>query len=120
MVLPEFLRTLLRVRCPVSATTGAGAAEPVFPSGTLSWRHPSNVQRSIRRLRERIKYPTFVTHVGRKTVATALDQAGHTARQVADQLGHSNSRTTEKHHIEQGLGNPAAAADIDALHRRTS
>ena len=117
--LPAFLHTLLLVRCPVLTVAGTGTLEPVFPSGTLSWRHPSNVQRSIRRLRERISYPKFVTHIGRKTVATALSQAGHTSRQVADQLGQANSRTTEQHYIEKGLGNPGAAADIDALHRRT-
>src|SRR6266498_1859732 len=83
--LPDFLHTLLLVRAPAMATTGAGTMEPVFPSGLLGWRHPSNVQRSVRRLRLRIGYPDFTTHVGRKTVGTVLAKAGHSSRQVADQ-----------------------------------
>jgi integrase len=115
--LPEFLHTLLLVRCPVTAMAGPGAEEPVFPSGTLGWRHPSNVQRSVRRLRERINYPNFVTHIGRKTVATLLDEAGHSARQVADQLGHSQITTTQNLYMGRGMANPDAAKAIDAAHR---
>jgi integrase len=115
--LPDFLHTLLLVRAPAMATTGAGTMEPVFPSGTLGWRHPSNVQRSVRRLRLRIGYPDFTTHVGRKTVGTVLAEAGQTSRQVADQLRHSSIQTTEKHYIERGILNPGAAKLIDATHR---
>lgn len=38
--LPDFLHTLLLVRAPAMAMTGAGTMEPVFPSGTLGWRAP--------------------------------------------------------------------------------
>ena len=34
------------------------------------------------------------SHTFRKTVATRLDEAGFTARQVADQLGHANPSMT--------------------------
>lgn len=94
---------LLLVRAPAMATVGAGSTEPVLPSGALGWRHPSNVQRSVRRLRKRIGYPNFVTHVGRKTVATVLAEAGHDTRKIADQLRHSSVRTTELY-IEAALG----------------
>jgi integrase len=113
--LPGFLYTLLLVRTPVDADPW----EPVFPSGTLGWRHPSNVQRSVRRMRDRIGFPDFTTHIGRKTVATALDDAGQSARQVADQLGQANIATTQKHYLGRGLANPAAAEAIDAVHRTT-
>lgn len=115
--LPDFLYTLLLVRAPAMATTGAGTMEPVFPSGLLSWRHPSNVQRSVRRLRLRIGYPDFTTHVGRKTVGTVLAKAGQSPRQVADQLRQSSIQTTEKRYIERGILNPDAAKLIDAAHR---
>jgi integrase len=115
--LPDFLHTLLLARAPAMAMTGAGTMEPVFPSGTLGWRHPSNVQRSVRRLRMRVGYPDFTTHVGRKTVGTVLAKAGQNSRQVADQLRHSSIRTAEELYIERGILNPDAAKLIDAAHK---
>jgi integrase len=111
--LPGYLYTLLLVRKPI----GVYDDEPVFPSGTLGWRHPSNLQRSIRRMRLRIKCPEFTTHTGRKTVATVLDQAGQSARAIADQLGHANPSMTQNVYMGRGLANPAAAAALDRAHR---
>jgi integrase len=111
--LPAFLVTLLLVRRPVDAVE----TEVIFPSAILGWRHPSNVQRAVRRLRKRIGYPGFTTHVGRKTVSRVLRAAGHNSRQIADQLRQSSTRTTEQHYMERDLVNPAAAAALDAAHR---
>lgn len=101
------------------ATTGAGTMEAVFPSGTLGWRHPSNVQRSVRRLRLRLGYPDF--HPRRpKDRGTVLAKAGQSSRQVADQRRQSSIQTTEKHYIERGILNPAAAKLIDAAHKTST
>lgn len=110
--LPHYLYTLLLVRKPIDANED----DPVFPSGTLGWRHPSNMQRSVRRMRERIKYPGFTTHVGRKTVATILDMSGQTAREIADQLGHANPAMTQNVYMGRGVQNPAAAAALEAAY----
>lgn len=114
--LPPYLFTLLLVRKPLDAHND----EPVFPSATLGWRHPSNVQRAIRRLRSRVDYPDFTTHVGRRTVATALDHAGQTARQIADQLGHANPSMTQNVYMGRGLANPEAATLLDRTHHRSA
>lgn len=113
VILPAYLRTLLLVRRPPGASDG----EPVFPSEVLGWRHPSNMQRSIRRMRFRIGYPHFTTHVGRKSVATALDEAGHTAREIADVLGHARPSMTQDVYMARGRTNPATAASLDRLHK---
>lgn len=113
MVIPEFLYMLLLVRRPI----GAGLNDPVFPSETLGWKHPSNVQRSVRRLRERIEYPKFTTHIGRKSVATILDQKGHSAREIAAILRHSKPSMTQDVYMAKGEPNPRAAATLDGLHR---
>lgn len=113
MVIPEFLYMLLLVRKPV----GAGLADPVFPSEVLGWRHPSNVQRSVRRLRERIGYPKFKTHIGRKSVATILDQKGHSAREIAAILRHARPSMTQDVYMAKGEPNEAAAATLDRFHR---
>ncbi|GAA2774223.1 site-specific integrase [Saccharopolyspora taberi] len=111
--MPDYLFTLLLVRKPFEAYEN----EPVFPSGTLGWRHPSNMQRSVRRMRERIEYPGFKTHIGRKTVATILDMSGQTAREIADQLGHANPSMTQNVYMGRGMQNPGAAAALDAAYK---
>jgi integrase len=112
--LPDFLHAILLQRVPTMVAAGAGVGEPVFPSQVMGWRAPSNVQRSVRRLRRRIGYPEFTTHVPRKTVADVLDQAGQSVSQIAKQLRQSSIRTTERHYIKRRLSNPAAAKAIDA------
>ncbi|TDW74968.1 helix-turn-helix domain-containing protein [Kribbella pratensis] len=52
------------------------------------------------------------SHALRKTTATALDQAGHTARQIADQLGQAKVSITQDVYMGRQAANPAAA---DAL-----
>ncbi|GGM70901.1 hypothetical protein GCM10012275_46700 [Longimycelium tulufanense] len=111
--LPDYLWTVLLVRRPINPDP----YEPIFPSAMLGWRHPCNVQRSVRRLRARIGYPHFTTHVGRKTVATALDDEGQTARKIADLLGHANPSMTQDVYMGRGRANPAAAKVLDALVR---
>lgn len=54
----------------------------------------------------------LTSHVFRKTTATVLDDAGQSARQVADQLGHSRTSMTQDAYIARKVRNPAAA---DAL-----
>jgi integrase len=44
---------------------------------------------------------------------TILDEAGHSARQVADQLGHSRTSTTLDDYIGRKVRNPAAAKALD-------
>ncbi|MEU4291872.1 helix-turn-helix domain-containing protein [Kribbella sp. NPDC026596] len=49
------------------------------------------------------------SHALRKTTATALDQAGHTARQIADQLGQAKVSITQDIYMGRQAANPAAA-----------
>lgn len=115
--LPDFLHAILMQRVPTMVAAGAGVDQSVFPSQVMGWRAPSNVQRSIWRLRKRIGYPEFTTHVARKTVATLLAEAGQTSREIADALRQSSIQVTEQHYIKRGLANPGAAKAIDAAHR---
>jgi integrase len=67
-----------------------GAAAPV-PTDTLTW---------------------ITSHAFRKTVATALDDAGQTARGAANQLGHSRISMTQDHYYDREAPNPAATNAI--------
>lgn len=53
------------------------------------------------------------SHALRKTTATALDEAGHTARQVADQLGQAKVSITQDVYMGRKVANPAAAEALD-------
>ncbi|WP_328997883.1 helix-turn-helix domain-containing protein [Kribbella sp. NBC_00709] len=53
------------------------------------------------------------SHALRKTTATALDQAGHTARQIADQLGQAKVSITQDTYIGRQPANPTAAQALE-------
>jgi integrase len=55
------------------------------------------------------------SHNFRKTTATILDQAGQTARQVADQLGHSRPSMTQDVYLGRSARNPDAAKALDGV-----
>jgi integrase len=113
---PDYLLTLLLVRRPADAIDDV----PVFPSGVLGWRAPSGVQRAVRAMRARIGYPEFTLHVGRRRVATALDRARQSARQIADQLGHANPSMTQNVYMGRAMANPDAARLLHEAHSRAA
>jgi integrase len=55
----------------------------------------------------------ITSHTFRKTVATRLDEAGFTARQVADQLGHANPSMTLDVYFGRQVVSAAAAKVLD-------
>jgi integrase len=114
--IPDYLLTLLLVRRPADAID----EDPVFPSGVLGWRAPSGVQRAVRAMRARIGYPEFTLHVGRRRVATALDRARQSARQIADQLGHANPSMTQNVYMGRAMANPDAARLLHEAHSRAA
>jgi integrase len=84
--LPEWCVILLDKRRAV----GVGADEPVFGTLNGTFRDPRTVTQRLVEARERHGFAEWMTfHAWRKTTATVLDEAGATARMIADQLGHS-------------------------------
>lgn len=53
------------------------------------------------------------SHALRKTTATALDEQGHTARQIADQLGQAKISITQDVYLGRRAANPAAAEALE-------
>jgi hypothetical protein len=53
--------------------------------------------------------------VFRKTVATMLDKAGLSARQIAHHLGHNRRRLTQDVYLGRGLASSEAAAALQRL-----
>jgi integrase len=109
LFLPGWAVDMLRARQErVRATSG-----PVFPpprTGRTRWRDPSNTLRSFRGATSRAGFGWVTSHVFRKTVASLLHEAGLSDREVADHLGHANTRTLEHYIGRRATGESAAAA----------
>ena len=86
----------------------------IFPSARGLLRDPSNTSGDLRKALDRAGFPWATSHTFRKTVATRLDDAGLSARQIADHLGHSRPSLTQDVYLGRGTASPEAAA---ALHR---
>jgi integrase len=56
----------------------------------------------------------ITSHSSRRTTARILDDAGQSARQIADQLGHARPSLTQDVYMGCRSKNPAAAAALDA------
>lgn len=96
------------------ATGGRG---PVFPDSAGGWRDPSNTSRDLRNARGSEEFAWVTSHVFRKTAATELDRAGLSARQIADQLGHSKVSMTQDRYMGRGAVGEEAATALERAHR---
>jgi integrase len=85
----------------------------LFPTRVMTLRDPSNTQREIRDRRDTWGYPNLSTHSFRKTVATMLDQAGLSATEIADYLGHKNPSMTQDVYMNTIKGATRAAEVLD-------
>ncbi len=97
------LETLLGLYDASKATRGeiaalAAKAATVEEAGSLAW---------------------ITSHAFRRTTATILDQAGLSARQIADQLGHARPSLTQDVYMGRGAKNTGAAAALDRLRDTT-
>ncbi|MFD4191719.1 tyrosine-type recombinase/integrase [Amycolatopsis thermoflava] len=112
--LPEWYVTMLidrRERLGVPNPTG-----PIYPNsrgGYLNFQNLTNRHWLPFRRRAGYEWVTFKTL--RKTVATLLDEAGLTARQIADLLGHAHPSMTMNVYMGRGQKSRATADALGAL-----
>jgi integrase len=78
-------------------------------------RDPSNTRRDLRHAQASAGFAWVTSHVFRKTAATILDQAGLSARQVADQLGHSRPSMTQDVYMGRKVASRDAADALEGL-----
>ena len=86
---------------------------PVFPNTSGGWRDPKNTRRDFRGALDRAGFDWVTSHSFRKTTATLLDQAGLSARIVADQLGHARPSMTQDVNMGRTAVNPRAVAALE-------
>lgn len=87
----------------------------VFPTVLGRRRDPRAAAREWAAARDRLELPAGYTfHSFRKTVATALDQAGLTPRDIAEYLGHSDPSLTMGVYMSKTVGGTRAANALDS------
>jgi integrase len=110
ITLPPRTVELLRDRLTAPTTTDDDPV--IFPSPQGRLRDPSNTSGDLRTALDRAGFPWATSHTFRKTVATRLDEAGLSARQIADHLGHSRPSLTQDVYLGRGTASPRTAAVI--------
>jgi integrase len=110
ITLPPRTVELLRHRLTAPTTTDDDPV--IFPSPQGRLRDPSNTSGDLRTALDRAGFPWATSHTFRKTVATRLDEAGLSARQIADHLGHSRPSLTQDVYLGRGTASPRTAAVI--------
>jgi integrase len=91
----------------------ARADDVVFPSPLGRLRDRSNTTADLRRAFDRAGFAWATSHTLRKTVATRLDDAGLSARQIADQLGHARPSLTQDVYMGRKVVSSDAAHVLD-------
>lgn len=114
LVLPDWAVALLRARRQREALD-FGDLGLVFPSAVGTLRDPSNVDHQIKDAFAYAGLPDLTSHILRKTVATLMDEAGLTARQAADQLGHAKVSMTQDTYFARKSLDTGAAKALDIL-----
>jgi hypothetical protein len=93
IALPDHVVELCRRRMAMSWPRNEH--DLLFPTAMGAVPNPSNVQRGLRGVLDRIGgYGWVVPHTFRRTVATRLDDACLSARKIADHLGHAKPSMT--------------------------
>ena len=110
--LPSWVVEMLRRRRIESTPNEWGV---VFTSPTGLLRDPSNTQADLRDVFTRLGYPWMTSHVFRKTAATLLDEAGVSARKIADQLGHAQVSVTQDSYMGRKIASEDAARVLEAI-----
>lgn len=87
----------------------------IFPSANGYLRDPSNTSGDLRAVLDGLDFDWVTSHTFRKTVATKLDGAGLTARQIADHLGHEKPSMTTDVYMGRKVVSAEAATALDRL-----
>lgn len=115
IALPDWAVTMPRDRA--SQLGEVDPAKPIFTSTTGTYLNYSNVANRVwKPFRVRAGYEWVTFHTLRKTVATLLADAGVTAREVADLLGHSRVSMTQDVYFGRGQQSRASAEALAFVH----
>ena len=116
LALPTWCVEVLRHRAQRLHASGVThGADPVFPAPKGGLRDPSNTQGDLRETLVWCGLPGITSHIFRKTTATLLDNAGLSARTIADQLGHAQPSVTQNVYMGRKIASTQAATVLQQL-----
>lgn len=110
--LSDDLTERLRQRAELHGTTGLVFGVTYFQSKAGQPRDRNNVSKALRRVFANAGVPWAGTHTFRRTVATWMDEAGHSLASIANQLGHADTNVTAKYLGRQDTAKHAAAVMV--------
>lgn len=113
IAIPVGLVQLLRRRHAAAVESGQ-ELDLVFPTIEGNLRDSRNTMRDWSLARNRLGFPGVSTHSFRKSVATALDQLGLSARAIAEYLGHENPSITQDVCMAKNTGGKRAAKALSS------
>ena len=111
LALPSWCVQMLRAR--QARRSAPSIDDPVFPARKGGLRDPSNTKADLRDSLAWCGLPWVTSHVFRKTTATLLDNAGLSARAIADQLGHAQPSLTQNVYMGRKIASPKAAHALE-------
>jgi integrase len=110
--LSDELTERLRARADLHGTTGLVFGVTYFASKAGQPRDRNNVSKALRRVFASAGVQWAGTHTFRRTVATWMDDAGHSLASIANQLGHADTNVTAKYLGRQDTATDAAAVMV--------
>jgi integrase len=87
----------------------------VFPSTRGTLRDPDTTRSQLRKVLRGTRWAGLHPHAFRHLVATRLDAAGLSAREIADYLGHERVSMTQDVYMSRQVSGAAAAAALERL-----
>jgi len=124
LLLPGWEVDLLKARfassrsisLPVPVLGGVVWDSPLaFPTSSGRLQDPTNVSNWWKEAVTEAGFDWVVPHTFRKTVATEMDRAGRTAREIADQLGHSQISLVHNVYLGRKARDTGAATALEGL-----
>jgi integrase len=110
--LSDDLTERLRQRAALHGTEGLVFGVTYFTSKLGQPRDRNNVSKALRRVFATAGMQWAGTHSFRRTVATWMDEAGHSLASIANQLGHADTNVTAKYLGRQDTATHAAAVMV--------
>jgi integrase len=110
--LPSWCVEMLESRKP--SDVAASDNRPVFQNSVGTRRDDCNTRKQLRLACARAGFD-ITSHVLRKTAASLMDEAGISARMIADQHGHARPSITQDVYLGRDIADTGAAQVLESL-----